>query len=91
MTIDPSFGNLLQWGGCASGVLGSLLLALKNKYSGLGFAAFLISNIFWALFAIATHTDGLLVQQAFFSITSIIGIWTWLIRPKNAAAKATSP
>lgn len=72
--------TLIQWNGCASGVLGSCLLALHNRYSGLGFVFFLISNLFWIAFALATQTPGLLTQQAFFTLTSVLGIWNWLVR-----------
>ena len=75
LTISPL--TLLEWGGCASGVLGSLLLALNNRYSGYGFVLFLASNLFWAAFALTNGTHGLLTQQAFFTLTSLVGIKQW--------------
>jgi len=39
--------NFVGWFGSVSGLLGSLLLALNNDYSGWGFVAFLISNAAW--------------------------------------------
>ena len=83
--MSPDVLTLIQWSGCASGVLGACLLALHNRYSGFGFVLFLISNLFWITFAITTHTPGLLTQQAFFTLTSLLGIWNWLVRRPHPA------
>jgi multisubunit Na+/H+ antiporter MnhB subunit len=63
------------------GVAGTLLLALKGKYAGWGFVAFLASNVGWILFAIANRHAWLLGQHLVFMATSLIGIYTWLVRP----------
>ena len=44
MEID--FG-LLQWLGCATGLLGSALLAVKSGVSRYGWVAFGVSNVAW--------------------------------------------
>jgi len=71
--------NLLEWTGCAFGLIGAAMLALNNKYSGWGFVAFLISNGFWIAFGIQTQTMGLILMQVGFTITSLMGVWNWLI------------
>ncbi len=86
--MNPTVLSLLEWGGCASGVLGSLLLALKNRFSGFGFVLFVVSNLCWATFALATGTNGLLLQQFFFTATSVIGIWQWLVLPAQTRRKS---
>ena len=69
--------KFLEWAGCGFGLLGALLLALNNAYSGFGFVAFLVSNIFWILFAKRIKASGLLVMQFGFTATSILGIARW--------------
>ena len=83
MTTNSLFMLILEWGGCVSGVLGSLLLALKNRYSGYGFVLFFASNLFWAAFAISSNADGLLTQQAIFILTSLIGIKQWFFNEET--------
>lgn len=70
---------ILEWTGCLTGLCGAALLALKNRYSGWGFALFLVSNVAWIAYGIATHANGLIVMQIGFTITSALGIWNWLI------------
>ena len=73
--------DLLQWIGSATGVIGSLLLALRITWSGWGFVFYVVSNICWIAFGIATNTNGLVVMQCVFMVTSIAGIWGWLLLP----------
>lgn len=73
--------NTLQWIGCALGVAGSGLLAIKTRFAGWGFAAFLASNAAWFAYGIITSAPGLIVQQVFFTATSLLGIWNWLVKP----------
>lgn len=69
--------DLLQWLGCATGALGSLLLALNKSYSRWGFVFFLIANGFWAAYGLETGAKGLVVNQLVFTVTSLIGIYRW--------------
>jgi uncharacterized membrane protein YphA (DoxX/SURF4 family) len=63
------------------GVLGCLLLAIKTRHAGWGFVAFLASNAGWIWFAWSHSHWPLLVQQIAFTGTSLLGIWTWLLKP----------
>lgn len=65
----------------ACGLLGSLLLALKGDRAALGWLLFAASNAGWLSFAFGHGHWFLFLQQIGFSITSLIGIWTWLWVP----------
>ena len=73
--------QILQWAGCGTGVLGAILLATKTKWSGYGFLLFLASSVFWMAYGVVTHTEGLITQQVVFTLTSLAGIWKWLVEP----------
>ncbi len=68
---------LCEWVGCVFGLLGAFLLATNSKLSSWGFIAFLISNVAWIIFASAKNSDGLLLQQAGFTLTSLLGVYRW--------------
>ncbi len=76
--------NALEWAGCATGLLGAWLLALNNRLSGWGFAAFLVSNVLWIAFGVATGAAGLVVMQVGFTATSLLGMYRWLIVDQGA-------
>ena len=69
------------------GVIGTLMLAIKSKYAGAAFVFYLFSNIGWITFAAANHHWGLLAQNLIFLATSLIGIWSWIVRPWLADRK----
>lgn len=71
----------LEMVGAASGVLGTALLALHNRWSGWGFVAYLVSNAAWILFALEHSHGGLLLQQAAFTLFALVGVWRWLVVP----------
>lgn len=81
-------GDWLQWVGCATGVIGSLLLATRSKWSGWGFVSYLTSNACWVTFGLLTRAPGLVVMQVAFTATTILGVWQWLVRPALAARGA---
>ena len=74
--------QVLQWFGCLFGLAGALLLATKTNGSGYGFALFLVSNCFWIAFGILTQAPGLVVMQAGFTVTSVLGVWQWIVKPR---------
>jgi hypothetical protein len=79
---------LLPWAGCLAGATGSLLLALKIKCSGWGFAVYLVSNVAWIVVGLVTGLYALSVQGAIFSATAAVGVWQWLIRPRLRSSQA---
>ncbi|MBH2008939.1 MAG: hypothetical protein I8H71_04470 [Xanthomonadaceae bacterium] len=75
--------DVLQWAGCITGIMGALLLALNTKISGWGFVLFLISNGFWIMYGIETKALGLITTQVVFTLTSLTGIYRWLVVGKR--------
>ena len=76
--------NVMEWTGCAFGLLGAFLLATNTRLSGWGFVAFLVSNAAWIGFASAKGASGLLLQQAGFTFTSLLGLYRWRRQLKGA-------
>jgi hypothetical protein len=64
----------------AFGMLGAALLATA-MHPGLGFAAFLVSNLGWLVFSAGHRHWRLFAQQCVFLATSIVGLWTWWLSP----------
>lgn len=65
----------------ATGLIGTLLLATRSRHAGWGFAAFLASNAGWLAFAWSHGHWALFVQQMGFTLSSLLGIWVWLLAP----------
>ena len=82
--------DAIQWAGCALGVLGSFLLATNSRFSGYGFIAFLCSNAMWITYGVMAAAPALIVMQAAFTLTSLLGVYRWLLPrgPKGAATFA---
>ena len=69
------------------GVLGTVLLAGRSRLAGWGFVAYLASNAGWLVFAWDMALHALFAQQLVFTLCSLYGVWTWLVRPKLGRAK----
>lgn len=69
------------------GIAGALLLATRHRCAGWAFVIWLISNIGWIAFGASNQHWFFIAQQAVFSITSVLGIWQWLIRPRLQARR----
>lgn len=65
----------LDWVACGFALAGSLLLAVRCRVSAWGWVSFLLSNLAWIVYAIATGTSSLLAQNLGFTLTSLIGIY----------------
>jgi len=63
------------------GMLGTLVLATKSRYAGWGFVAFLASNAGWLAFSYAHGHWFMFAQQVGFTVSSLIGVWVWLLVP----------
>lgn len=72
---------VLVWSGAILGLIGAAMLAINHKVSRFGWLFFLASNVCWVIYGIATHAFGLVVMQAGFTVTTIIGIFRWF-RPQ---------
>ncbi len=67
----------MDWSGCTLGLIGAFLLAANTRFSRWGWVAFLLSNVAWLGYAVHTSAWALLLQQAGFTITSLIGLHRW--------------
>lgn len=72
----------------ALGLLGAALLASRSRWAGWAFVAWLISNIGWIVFGAGNQHWFFIAQQVGFTVTSVLGIWTWLIHPALRRAEA---
>ncbi len=64
----------LEWCGAALGLAGAFLLATHSKHSSFGWVFFLASNFVLIAWATKMGAIGLLVLQAGFTVTSLIGL-----------------
>lgn len=71
--------SFAECAGSFSGLLGALLLSLNTPYSGYGFMAFLVSNLFLIAFAYKNKFRGLFIMQIGFMATSLNGIYNFVI------------
>ena len=78
--------EILEWLGAWSGLAGAALLSLRCRYSAYGWPLFLISNICWIAFAMQSGIEGLQLQHIGFMLTSLLGIYRWLIVGEDVPA-----
>lgn len=68
--------TFFEWTGSLLGLLGAFLLALnKPGLARFGWLGFILANFAMIVFAVSIHRDGLLLQQAGFLFTSLLGFW----------------
>jgi FtsH-binding integral membrane protein len=67
--------KVLEWAGCALGLIGAFVLATNTSFSRYGWIAFLLANFAVIGFARGIRANGLLVQQLGFMATSLIGLY----------------
>lgn len=80
--------KFVEWSGALLGLIGSAMLALNVPVSGFGFLAFLLSNLFWLVFGVKKKAWGLVTMQAGFTVTSLMGLYNWLLKPVTSALAA---
>lgn len=70
------------------GVTGAALLALNHPVlSRWGFVFYLGSNAAWIGFALDKGEGWLLLQTVLFSVTSALGVWQWILKPRLASSR----
>lgn len=67
--------SYFEWAGCALGLLGAFLLATNTRFSRYGWIAFFFANIAMIGLAVLIGGNGLLLQQAGFVATSVLGLY----------------
>jgi uncharacterized membrane protein YphA (DoxX/SURF4 family) len=89
-----SIAEILEWYATISGVIAALMLAgdFGRRITGFGFVLFCTMNIAWISFAQMDDTGGLMWQNIILFGVNLIGVWQYLLSPKNrrkmAAIKA---
>ena len=71
---------IVESAAAAFGMLGAALLA-SAVHPGLGFAAFLVSNLGWLAFSAGHRHWRMFAQQCVFLLTSVVGLWNWWLGP----------
>lgn len=79
-----------EWAGCALGVLGAVLVAVKSPHAHWAWVLWLVSNLSWTAYGVGTGQASIALQQGAFSITSMLGLWHWLLRPSLARRAAAN-
>ena len=67
----------LEWGGVASAVLYSLLVAMNIGAEFIGFTLLLISSVLIGLWSSCGGHHGILSLQVFYAAAAIIGMVRW--------------
>lgn len=81
----------LEWAGSLLGLLGAFLLATHSRASRYGWVAFLAANVAMIAFAFGIDRYGLLVQQAGFMGTSLLGLRRAGLWPRWRVAESDPP
>ncbi len=77
--------EILEWYATISGVIAALMLAgdFGRRVTGFGFILFCTMNIAWIAFARMDDTGGLMWQNIILFAVNLIGVWQYLLSPKN--------
>ena len=80
-----STAELLEWYATISGVIAALMLAgdFGRRVTGFGFILFCTMNVAWILFARMDETGGLMWQNIVLFCVNLVGVWQYLLSPKN--------
>ncbi|OJY56632.1 MAG: hypothetical protein BGP19_04600 [Thiobacillus sp. 0-1251] len=73
---------VFEWAGAFLGLAGAALLALNVRASRFGWLLFLLSNGAWITYGIKVGAHGLVVMQIGFTLTSLMGVYRWLVAAK---------
>lgn len=68
-----------EWTGSLVGAAGALLLAMNLPISGYAWLLMLVSNGAWITYALVNRIGSILFMQVIYTITSIVGIYRWLM------------
>lgn len=85
-----SWPHMTEWTAAIFGVAGTLLLAGRSRVAGWGFVAYLASNVGWLVFSWEQALWPLFAQQLMFTMSSLYGVWVWLIKPARRVRQGSS-
>ncbi len=77
--------EILEWYATISGVVAAIMLAgdFGRRVTGFGFILFCTMNIAWITFAQMDDTGGLMWQNILLFFVNLLGVWQYLLSPKN--------
>ncbi|MDQ4086702.1 MAG: hypothetical protein M3177_01605 [Pseudomonadota bacterium] len=80
-----SLADFLEWYATISGIVAALMVAadVNRKVTGWGFILFCTMNVAWIGFALMDNTGGLVTQNVVLFFVNVLGIWQYLLSPKN--------
>ena len=80
-----SLAHILEWYATISGIVAALMLAgdFGRRITGFGFILFCTMNVAWIGFAQMDETGGLMWQNIILFAVNLIGVWQYLLSPKN--------
>ena len=81
-----TFAEILEWYATVTGVIAALMLASDRgrRVTGFGFVIFCTMNIAWILWAqTQAEGGGLTWQNAILFGVNLLGVWQYLLSPKN--------
>ena len=80
-----NLAELLEWYATISGIIAAIMLAgdFGRRMTGFGFILFCTMNIAWIAFAQMDDTGWLMWQNIILFGVNLIGVWQYLLSPKN--------
>ena len=80
-----NLAEILEWYATVSGVIAAIMLAgdFGRRVTGFGFILFCTMNIAWIAFAQMDDTGGLMWQNIVLFVVNLVGVWQYLLSPKN--------
>lgn len=72
--LSVRVSRLLEYGGSALGMAGSLWMSLGTASSSFAWWVWLFSNVLLVAWAVRVRAGGIVAMQSFYLVTSIIGI-----------------
>ncbi|HWT11447.1 MAG TPA: hypothetical protein VN231_01690 [Allosphingosinicella sp.] len=80
-----NIADILEWYATGSGVLAAIMLAgdFGRRVTGFGFILFCTMNVAWIAFAQMDDTGGLMWQNIILFGVNLLGVWQYLLSPKN--------
>ncbi len=80
-----TLAETLEWYATISGVIAAIMLAgdFGRRVTGFGFILFCTMNNAWIAFAQMDDTGGLMWQNIILFAVNLVGVWQYLLSPKN--------
>ena len=80
-----TLAEVLEWYATISGVIAAIMLAgdFGRRVSGFAFILFCTMNVAWIWFAQIDDTGGLMWQNIILFGVNLLGVWQYLLSPKN--------